>query len=167
MWKSKNILFFVLAVIILLPVAAPFLSELKISHSKKAAAERLEKEHLQTLLIAAAEIYWVKSSKEIVIGKRFFDVKEYHADGIFIVVTGVFDNEETAVQKQADDLWHQQKNKQGIFLLKAFQVLANTYFNQHNDYLKAILQANTIYAKEAFYPETNIFINIPYPPPRV
>ena len=122
---------------------------------------------MQTVLIAAAEIHWVKSGKEILIGYRLFDVKEYHANETSIIVTGVFDNEETAVKKQADDLWHQQKNKQGIFLLKAFQVLAITYFQQHNDYLEAILQPNTVYAKEAFYPETNIFINIPYPPPRV
>ena len=104
MQKSKNILFFVLAVIILLPLAAPFLAELKISHLKKAAAERLEKEHVQTVLIAAAEIHWVKSGKEILIGYRLFDVKEYHANETSIIVTGVFDNEETAVKKQADDL---------------------------------------------------------------
>ena len=122
---------------------------------------------MQTVLIAAAEIHWVKSGKEIVIGNRLFDVKEYHATATSITITGVFDNEETTIQKQANDLWHQQKNKQGIFLLKAFQVLANTYFQQHNDYLEAILPATTVYAKEAFYSETNIFINIPYPPPRV
>ena len=167
MQKGKYILFIVLAVIILIPVVAPFLAELEIYTLKNTVAERLEKQHLQTLLITAAEIHWVKTGKEIVIGNRLFDVKEYHANGTSIIVTGVFDDEETAVQKQVEDIWRKQKDKQGIFLLKVFQVLANNYFQQHTDHIKVLSPVNTEYNYEVFYAEKKIIINIPYPPPRV
>ena len=167
MQKGKYILFIVLAVIILIPVVAPFSAELEIYTLKNTVAERLEKQHLQTVFIAKEEVNWTKSGKELLIGNRLYDVKEYHFIPNGMIVTGIFDDEETAVQKQVEDIWRKQKNKQGIFLIKVFQVLANNYFQQHIDHIKVPSPVNTEYNYDFFYAETNIIINIPYPPPRV
>lgn len=166
MRKCDYILFSGLFLVMLMTVAAPFLYQLKITFLKMDAGERMENSHLQTIRIPLSAVHWIKKGKEILINKRLFDVKEYNNNDCDLVLTGIFDDEETALDKSVDDLWQQQQDKPGILLIKCFQVLDNTCFLQTDWQLKPPVIKKEIYERTIYYPLKDIFIKIPSPPPQ-
>src|SRR4029079_3045522 len=118
MRKIKNILFLLLFAVMLVPVAAPFVLQFRIILVESDAEERLERNHLEVLHIPAKNILWTKQGKEIIINNRLFDVKEFSRNTKEIVVTGIYDEVETTLEKQMTGLWQQQQSKQGIILFK-------------------------------------------------
>ena len=167
MGAIKNILFLLLFVVMLVPVAAPFVLQLRIILIESDAAERLERNHLEVLHIPAKNILWTKQGKEIIINNRLFDVKEFSRNTKEIVVTGIYDEVETTLEKQMTGLWQQQQSKQGIILFKYFQVLAQSHLPQAFLQPGIIATAQRIYSQEIFCYHKEIFIKIPTPPPQI
>ena len=167
MRKIKNILFLLLFAVMLVPVATPFLLQLKIILAESDAEERLERNHLEVLRIPVKNILWTKQGKEIIINNRLFDVKEFSRNKKEIVVTGIYDDVETALEKQMTGLWQQQQSKQGIILFKYFQLLSQSHLPQGFLQPGIISTAQKIYPQEIFCYHKEIFIKIPTPPPQI
>lgn len=71
--------------------------------------EQLERAAAIQIELPVSELHWVKQGKEIRYQGHYFDVFSYHAtQQSTIVLTGIFDDTENALEKQ----FHQQTNQQ-------------------------------------------------------
>jgi hypothetical protein len=86
--------------------------------------EELEEKMLHTLTLDQAQLHWTRPGKEIVINDKLFDVKtvEMNEDGS-VVITGLFDEEETSLVKQIKK--NQQENGGEKLLGQFFQLQLN------------------------------------------
>ncbi|MEP7109679.1 MAG: hypothetical protein ABI760_16915 [Ferruginibacter sp.] len=166
MKRGKNILFLLLFLAMFLVVATPSLIQIRILLLKFDAMERLEKESLKIIHIAAGNINWTKKGREIRIGARLFDVKDFSRDSSGFVVTGMYDDEETNLEIQMNKLWQQQNSKHALKLLKYFRFLAVGSSQESFLSLARLSESAKLYARQinTYYKE--IFIKIPYPPPQ-
>lgn len=64
---------------------------------KHSAKERLEKQLLETIIIRKDQFRWEKEGKEIRIDGKMFDVKSFITKDDKIIVTGIYDDQETAI----------------------------------------------------------------------
>lgn len=62
--------------------------------------EKLEEEKLQTVLVPAQELNWVKKNKEVRIADELFDVKEWKIEDGIAILKGLYDYEERMIEKQ-------------------------------------------------------------------
>lgn len=164
MQKPKIISVLVLFLVLLMAIAIPGSLQLKIILAKRRATENLEKNHLQVLYVSG-NIRWTNPGKEIIINDRLFDVKELSQSESGFVLTGMYDNEETALEKQVNDLWEQEPGN-GLILLKYFQYLVQSYLPEPFFRLTKISAPEKIYLDETCFYHKEIFIKIPYPPPQ-
>lgn len=68
--------------------------QLYLTHS---AEERLEEQLLETISIRKDQFRWERKGKEISIGGRMFDVKSFVLKEDRIILTGMYDDQETAI----------------------------------------------------------------------
>ena len=61
------------------------------------AIERLEKESLQTIIVGKESLQW-KNKKEVSIDGRMFDIRSYRIENGRYILTGFFDEKETAIK---------------------------------------------------------------------
>jgi hypothetical protein len=130
-------------------------------------SERLEKTYLQTTVIPAAEVRWVDYPNEILINNRLFDVKEFKWKKDNLVLKGLFDDEETYLQKQAQNACRQSTAKNDIALAYFFQLLANVFFNRQQD-----TESTKRGASQPYYIAGHSFLQqwyskVPSPPPQM
>lgn len=89
---------------LLLIIAIPLFSSVsllvkqKILHLQR--EKKFEKETLQTVVVSAADIYWVKPGKEILLDGKLFDVKSYTTKSNKIFLLGFFDDKEDKLVQQ-------------------------------------------------------------------
>lgn len=88
--------------------------------------EKLETELLHTIILPEKEIVWVKKNKEIRIGKELFDVKSMLKENNKIIITGVFDHEETEIEQKLGHLSGNPNNPNPM-LIKLFTLLQNIF----------------------------------------
>ncbi len=104
----------ILSLLLLLLAAAPLIIFTTYTINQKIVQlqmqEALEQKNVQTITIAKNALQWVDAGKEIIVHGKLFDVKSYKSLGDKIILTGLFDSEETAIKNQVDKL-QQQKNK--------------------------------------------------------
>ena len=73
-------------------------------YTQQQMEEKLEKAHLQTLSIPVSEVKWFRENKEIIVGQKLFDVKSViYRDGI-ASFTGLYDDQETNIKTQLENL---------------------------------------------------------------
>jgi hypothetical protein len=94
---------------LLLLIAAPMLLSLVMlfqrSQLRQQMEEALEKECLQTIVIAKTAVVWENNGSELLIdGQRLFDVQETEDLGDKIVFTGLFDEQETTIKEKLSKL---------------------------------------------------------------
>ncbi len=166
MQKTKNILILLLFVVMLVPLVTPVLLQLKIAMVQNEAEERMEKNHLQVLHIPLNDIVWTKKGRELLFNKRLFDVKEFSKTKTELILTGIYDDEETSLEKEMDGLWQEQQSKQGIILYKYFQVLAQIDLPQNISHAEKIITNKKNYHQKLSFYQKDIFIKIPTPPPQ-
>ena len=130
------------------------------------AAERLENNQLQTIKIPLSEIQWTKKGEELIIYNRLFDVKEYHQSKSNLVITGLFDEDETRLDKEVSNLWQQQKSKHDLFLLQYFHILGNACFQNNNYEINGLSTMGKSYPSVISYFPNDIYIKILFPPPQ-
>lgn len=150
----------------LLAVAAPSIIQLKILTLKLTAQEKLKRAHLKIVYIGAANICWIQKGREARIGNRLFDVEKFTVDKDGLLLTGMYDDEESGLEMEMNKLWKHHNSKQAPELLKYFQFVAVECRPQSFLMEARFLQPLALYtARNNFY-DKDIFIKIPYPPPQ-
>jgi hypothetical protein len=97
--------------------------------------EKLEQQMLHTVIVPEAEVAWVKYKKEIRIHDKMFDVKSFTIKKDQYIFTGLYDDEETALNNYFEKNT-EQKNERGNQLLAAFfQLLQSMYSGDSNAFL--------------------------------
>lgn len=109
MLKRQQGLAFGLLLIFLTPVLLWSYLKTEQFRIRHAMEEKLEHQHLDTLRIAAKDLVWYKKGKEVMIGQRLFDVKQLTREGETVVLTGLYDEDETLVKQQLSQLMKQQQ----------------------------------------------------------
>jgi hypothetical protein len=109
---------FVLVLVLLLPLALPFMMRAKILAVQRGMQYKLGAESLHTLSIPLNRVVWVKPGKELRINNHLFDVKSMRIENNMAVFSGLFDEEEKALYEQLAD--NRQKNTNLYQLLLHF-----------------------------------------------
>ena len=131
--------------------------------------EKLEKENLQTLTIAAGQLKWEEEGKELNVDRMLFDVKSIVqlGDGSF-EVSGLFDKEETMIQKKSAEFASKKSSSDNSSKI-LFQTLHFTFFFEniqaYGFKLPLLGQLPFQPAKEAGTLELTLAGN--YPPPEL
>jgi hypothetical protein len=101
------------AAVAVLPTIVALFFLLQTQWLKHTMRLRLEEQNLQTLTLSPVNFQWVAYGQELTIKEYLFDVKTYtlHKNGM-VTVVGLFDHQEESLQRQVNNLWHQQKNNQ-------------------------------------------------------
>ena len=128
--QGKNIISKIIAVIFFIVAAAPLFFSLILLIQQQFARhkikEKLETELLHTIILPENDIVWIKKNKEIRIGKDLFDVKTILKENNKIIITGVFDHEETEIEQSLGHLSGNSNNPNPI-LIKLFSLLQNIF----------------------------------------
>ena len=108
-----------------LPLTFCVVTEIKQQQLKHEARERLEKIISKTIILSAQEFYWTEAGKEIRVHGELFDVKFYSVNNGKYIFSGLFDKDETALDKLEHN-WrnNQEENK---LLAELFQVLQSVF----------------------------------------
>ena len=97
-----------------------FLKQQAIRHTMK---EKLEQGFLHTITIPAENVVWVKYKKEISIGNKLFDVKSFSIENNQYVFTGLFDEDETALNNYFEKSIDHKNERGNQLLVQLFQWL--------------------------------------------
>lgn len=116
-------------VLLLLLLAVPLLFSVFFIVKQKIVQYRmeqqLEKQSLQTITTAAADITWVKEGKEALIEGRLFDVKNYSIKSAVITLTGLYDTAEEMIKEKIKAAGSQNNKSSasllGFIMLQYFQ----------------------------------------------
>ena len=149
-----------------MPVVLTFFFLYKQQVIRHEMKEKLEKELLSTITIAKKDVIWVKYKKEIMTDGRMFDVESYTETNGLVTFTGLYDDDETALNKSLEKNIDKKKNRDHQLLTRLFQVLHSFYYNQTEDPVRAASN-RTVYNNHTLQNISFPFINILTPPPRV
>jgi hypothetical protein len=94
--KNISSLFFL---IMLLPLFCCMLIKIKQQRLKEEARENLQKLLLKKITLSSGDFQWTEDGKEISINGDLFDVKCYSVENDKFIFIGLFDKEETALNK--------------------------------------------------------------------
>jgi len=83
--------------------------------------EKIEEDELQTISLPTDQIKWYKKNHELIVDGKMFDVKSIQQSGDSSIITGLFDEEDTALHEALAGM-HEQKNKGHNNSLLLFQV---------------------------------------------
>ncbi|MFZ9388942.1 MAG: hypothetical protein ACO25B_13805 [Chitinophagaceae bacterium] len=119
-----------LLALVLAPLFYTFIlqaKQLSIQHRMK---YRIERSLLHSIVLKKDELHWVKPGKEIRVGEKLFDIKTMQdSDHGMVLVTGLFDNEETFIyqaMKRSRENDTKRNNHLVIQLLQTQQALPET-----------------------------------------
>jgi hypothetical protein len=93
--------------------------QLIIRHEMK---EKLETEMLHQVTINKNDLVWVKPNAEIILHGKMFDVKSIKAENDLLHIEGLFDDEETAIEKFIESTGNTENSNQKNTLISFFQV---------------------------------------------
>ena len=92
--------------------------------------EKLESASLHTITLDLAEVNWIKANKEVMIEGKLFDVKNSEIIDNKIKLTGLFDYEETKLEKDFTDTFHTNQNQSTPFNPLKLKFIFNLYFKE-------------------------------------
>lgn len=126
----------IIAFLFLLIVAVPLFVSLKFileeSLIQQAVEEKMNTVELQSVTVSKADIVWIRAGKEILVGNKIFDVKDFKTKDGVVTLTGYFDTEETALLSAYKN--YTEKNNQDNPLSKsAFKFLFSTDYYSHKE----------------------------------
>ncbi|MCW3074310.1 MAG: hypothetical protein JWP69_1379 [Flaviaesturariibacter sp.] len=88
----------------------------------------LEKEPLETIIIATADIVWFEKGKEIIIHNKLFDVASFSEENGLLTISGIYDGDETHLLQKLNGL--SEKHKKKALQSQAFLALLLTGYHQ-------------------------------------
>ena len=163
----KSILLLFLVGIIGSPMLIPAILKIQTVMLKEAARERAETGLQETIFLREADLQWSDPGSEMTINGEMFDVKEISKTTNGLLVTGVFDTKETAIQKELDMAGAGENGKQTDMLLEYFRLINNIYFRQQEQLPKFLLPSRAEYFTGYSPARIFGFSEIPLPPPKV
>jgi len=127
--------------------------------------EKLERQMLHTVIVSKADVVWVKYKKEIRIQDKMFDIESFTIKNDQYVFTGLYDDEETALNNYLEKNTEQKNEREYQLLSSLFQLLQSIYPENFDE----ILVSPTIsksYCPLILQHISSPFINILTPPPQ-
>jgi hypothetical protein len=109
-------------------IIVSFVKEQHIQHEME---ERLEKELLQTIVVAEDDIHWVKKGKEIWVNGKMFDIKSTESKNGIFFFSGLYDEEETHLKKKMEEGW-KKNSPVNNSLARFLASLQNVFFENDN-----------------------------------
>jgi hypothetical protein len=155
-----------LGVPVLLPAILVLVISIKRENIRHDIKERLEEGMLHTIRVKNSECRWVKAGKEMLVNGRMFDVKKQVADKDEIIFSGLYDDEETALNAIAANLWNQHSEKDHTVLSHILQFLQGFFFDNYDN---SIAKAQNPGLQHWPAPPGNLTVvhtSITTPPPR-
>jgi hypothetical protein len=140
--------------------AASLMIRLKIARHE--AKEKLEKNMLQTLVLGTNEFNWYKKNKEISIGGKLFDVKSFSESNGRYTFRGIYDENETVLNKQLNNGFNERTNQ---FLTGVFQLLFSSFSSNFPE-LTTVKTLSAINFPIILQPTASPFLDILTPPPQ-
>ncbi len=121
--NQKKIIAWGLLFLIAIPIffSVSILVKQKVLHYQR--DKKFEKEVLQTVIVSAENIYWVKPGKEILLDGKLFDVKSFTTKGNKISLLGFFDDKEDKLVQQIVQLEKQKSKSDNPFSNSAIKFL--------------------------------------------
>jgi hypothetical protein len=119
--KIASIFFLALT---LMPLISSSFLIIRLKIVQHEAKEKLEKGMLQTLVLNKNEFNWFKINKEISIDGKLFDVKSFSEKNGWYVFKGIYDHDETALNKNINNSINEKANQ---FLTGLFQMLFSAH----------------------------------------
>ena len=104
--------------------------------------EKLENNSLHTISIRIADINWIKKNKEVLVDGKLFDVKSWEIIDGQAKLTGLFDDEETKLEKEYSSTMHQNNNQQAPINPLALKFIFNFLFTNKQALLTPLLLQN-------------------------
>lgn len=152
MLKTKKILAFSMLLLVVAPLFffIGFLVKREIIYHEM--MEKLESASLHTITIRLADVNWTKKNKEVMIDGKLFDVKYVEIIDNKINLTGLFDDEETKLEKKISTAFQSNKNQQAPFSQLKLKFIFNFYFNEDHS-----SDSVSVYQSKKAYPAFNEF----------
>ena len=127
--------------------------------------EKLERQLLHTVTVAKADVVWVKYKKEIRIHDKMFDIESFTIKNDQYIFTGLYDEEETALNNYLEKNTEQKNEREHQLLLSLFQLLQSVYPGSFGETL-ASPTISKAYCPLILQHISSPFINILTPPPQ-
>lgn len=161
----KKILAAFLLVLILAPLSYMFIFQAKQLSIQRRMKKELESSLVQTVVLPASKLIWVKPDKEILLDQKMFDIKtiSYNADGN-VCITGLFDHLETGLLTQMKKSWQQDNGLGCKLIVQLLQVITILQQDNTTDFSPQILTAEKTARGKDCLPSP--FTQILTPPPQ-
>ena len=127
--------------------------------------EKLEEEMLHTIVVPVAEVQWVKHKKEIRFQGKMFDIKSITEKNDQYIFTGLYDEEETALNNYFEKNTEQKNERGHQVLTTLFQLLQSMYPGDPDETL-VFENISKSYGPLILQHITHPAKNIPTPPPQ-
>jgi hypothetical protein len=147
---KKKILALVLLAFMSAPIFISAYQLIKQQYIQHLAKQQLEHEALETIVVSACDLHWVKKNKEILLDGKLFDVKHIKEFGKNYIITGLFDDEETAIVKKIEASVRANNANTGSTTNTTLHFLLLTVFSNLS-YTTIIYTPATISATQAGY----------------
>ena len=160
-WRKISALF--LLAVITMPLCWFLVMELQQLYVQHEMVEKLEKENVITIVLAAGEFYWYEKNKEIIVHHKMFDVKEYKVSNGKYIFKGLFDSEETAIKKAVAS-----SGKSNLIHTLAANLISLASYHQSNFSEPSPVTFSFLQKQFAFisFPYESFLADITGPPPK-
>lgn len=161
----KRIIAFSFVLTGLMPVLFPLFFLCKQQLIRDEMKERLERQMLQTVTVSKADVVWVKYKKEIRIHDKMFDIESFTIKNDQYIFTGLYDEEETALNNYFERNTEQKNEREYRVLSSLFQLLQSIYPENFDEMLISPTISKA-YCPLILQHISSPFINILTPPPQ-
>ena len=128
--------------------------------------EKMENASLHSISIPIAEVNWIKKNKEVMIDGKLFDVKSWEIIDNQVKFYGLFDEEETKLEKDFSSAMHPNNDQQSPINQLALKFIFNFLFTNKEPLITPLFQQK---CKQVYlvYNETAVSLSftINTPPP--
>jgi hypothetical protein len=163
---AKKITAYLSLLVITLPVICLLFLQLQQVYVRYKMQEKLEFSLLRTISIDEKNIQWIKPGKEIFIGDSLFDVKHHKIENGKVLLTGLYDHEETFIENHLRNLGAQSHSEgKSLVLMKLLHLLQNIFFSQIK-FTDFFLIFTNPYCEYFYIPVLTPFKTILTPPPQ-
>lgn len=127
--------------------------------------EKLERHMLHIITVSNADVVWVKYKKEIRIHNKMFDIESFTIKNDQYIFTGLYDEEETALNNYFKESTEHQNEREYQVLSLLFHLLQSIYPENFDEMLISPTISKA-YCPLILQHISSPFINILTPPPQ-
>jgi hypothetical protein len=163
--SKKNISAFVLLALVITPMAILLCNQVKQMMVAQYMIEELEAGKAHRMAFLLSNIIWIEEEREISVNNQLIDIKTYQIVKDSIVLTGLYDKEETQLKKEINDLLGKKTDAgQHSFLLKLMFSCYLPVTNNYNLYPVSYCSHTSNHLREKII---TVCLPVPDPPPNL